>query len=180
MCALGGRKEERAPIQPPKTHIHPDNQAMPQGRLEPLRSVIKRTRVLRPVPRKDFYGRQSPAEMMVEDGRPQVHQIRKNASDETSGDQKAKLGFCESDHNQEQDDGKGNIDSRRNGIRMRNIIHNPVLDYSRNKADQGYQNTMPQSAPARPGACCGGTKKSCGGHRAYSVKGDVHFSFLGL
>ena len=87
------------------------------------------------MPREKSYGRQGPSEMTVEYGWPQVHQIRKNASNETSCNQTAELWLRQSDGNNEQDEAKGNIDTGRNRIRMRNVIHDPVLHYSRRKAD---------------------------------------------
>jgi hypothetical protein len=137
-CALGRGTKERVTIEPTQTATDTNNDAVRHGRLEPLRSVIERTRVLWPVPRKDCYGRQGPAEMTVEDGRPQINEVRKDASNETSCEQNAELGFRQSDRNSEQNDAKDNIHTRRNRIRMRHLIHDSVLQCSRNKADHSY------------------------------------------
>jgi len=87
--------------------------------------------------------------MMVEDGRPQVNQIREDASNETSCDQDAELGFRQRDRNSKQEDAKDNIRTRRNRIRMRHVVDDPVLHYSCNKADHNYQQTRPSSGPTR-------------------------------
>ena len=90
--------------------------------------------------------------MTVEYGRPQVNQIRENAPNETSRDQNAELWFRQSDGNSEQDKAKGNIDTRRNRIRMRDVVHDPVLQYSCNKADHRYQQARSSSGSFRCGA----------------------------
>jgi hypothetical protein len=73
--------------------------------------------------------------MTVEYGRPQVNQIRENAPNETSCHQNAESWFRQSDGNREQDEAKANIHTRRNRIRMRDVVHDPVLHYSCNQAD---------------------------------------------
>ena len=80
--------------------------------------------------------------MMVEDSWPQIHHIWENASDETSRDQNTELGPRLRDRNNEQDEAQDNIHARRNRIGMWNVIHDPVLHYSRNKADHRYQQTL--------------------------------------